>query len=51
MRLIAVEDYADWKGVRMQEVYQLVGAGELKISNQTYGGLKRLTLVLRGSCS
>ena len=45
MRLIAAEDYADWKGVKMQEVYLYINEGKLKTFSQQYGGLKKLTLI------
>ncbi|ALA25953.1 hypothetical protein AVI51_07660 [Piscirickettsia salmonis] len=45
MRLIAAEDYADWKGVKIQEVYQLIKNGDIRSLNKSNGGLKRLELV------
>ncbi|QGO00252.1 hypothetical protein Psal006b_03289 (plasmid) [Piscirickettsia salmonis] len=34
MRLIAAEDYADWKGVKIQEVYQLIKNGDIRSLNK-----------------
>ncbi|QGP41355.1 hypothetical protein [Piscirickettsia salmonis] len=45
MRLIAAEDYADWKGVKMQEVYLLIESGKLQSVKQSHGGLRRLNLI------
>ena len=45
MRLISIEDYADWKGVKIQEVYLLVNSGKLKSLRENHSGLKRLTLI------
>ena len=45
MRLIAAEDYADWQGIKIQDVYLLMESGKLRSVKQLYGGLKRQNLI------